>query len=392
MDMVSKRNARGDGFAGIRLLAAVGAVMVLIAAGVMGCGSSSSTAIAPFAGVWVANGGVGRVSHFSGTELNASGSFNAGPVTVVNSTVLVSPQDTVFDSGGNMFVVDGGLNNGKGTNAAVYEFTASQLTSLNTTSNPVPAFTISLIGGTVPFNFPQFGAFDGAGNLWVADSGNSVVYKFTAAQLAGLTGVGITPNAVLVSPTDFNGTLGIAFDGSGNLWVDNNGGTTIVEITAATLAAASGVTPVTANTTLNGQPIAPGSTLLTINNPWGILFNSSGDMWITNEELNVSSCSGTVIEFPSSQISGGGSLTPTPSVVLTQTSISGTQSLCDPNGLSLSTSLGNLVVANAAGPSLAEFKADQLTTGSPAPGLFFFGAATLLNMPAGLTYGPLSLQ
>jgi hypothetical protein len=391
METGSKRKVQHGGFGGVRLVAAVGVVMVLIAAGVMGCGSSS-TSIVPFAGVWVANGGVGRVSHFSGNELRASGSFNVPPVQVLNSGVLVSPQDTVFDSAGNLFVIDGGLNNGKGTAAAVYEFTATQLTSLNTTSNPVPSFTISTLSGGVGFNFPQFAAFDSGGNLWVSDAGNSVIFKFSASQLSGTTGVGITPAAILASPASFNGTLGITFDSSGNLWIDNNGGTTIVEITAATLAAASGVTAVTPNTTLNGQPISTGSTLLTIENPWGILFDSSGNMWITNEENPaVNPCSGTVIEFLASAIAGGGSLTPTPNVVLTQTAISGTESLCDPNGITRN-SLGTLVVANAGGDSLAKFASSQLTTGSPTPNEFFVGAATLLNMPTGLTFGPLTLQ
>jgi hypothetical protein len=391
METGSRWKVEHGRFGGMRLVVAVGAVMLLIMAGVMGCGGSSSSFIAPFAGVWVANGGVGRVSHFTGTELNASGSFNVPPKTLLNSGVLISPQDTVFDSSGNMYVVDGGLNNGKGTGAAVYKFSNAQLASLNTTSNPVPTFTISNLSGGVGFNFPQFAAFDSGGNLWVSDAGSSIIFKFSSAQLSGVTGVGITPTAVLTSPASFTGTLGITFDSAGNLWIDNNGGTTIVEITAAALATASGVTAVAPSTTLNGAPIAPGSPLLTINNPWGILFDSSGNMWITNEELSVSACSGTVIEFLASAIAGGGSLTPTPNVVLTQTAISGTQSLCDPNGISRN-SQGNMVVANAAGNSLAEFKAAQLTSGSPAPGLFFVGAATLLNMPTGLSYGPLSLQ
>src|SRR5208337_4077170 len=111
------------------------------------------------------------------------------------------------------------------------------------------------------------------------------IFKFNAPHLTG-AGFSGTPDAVFTNPAVglgiFNGPLGIAFDASGNLWVENNGGTTIVEIAAAVVNAAVGVsTPVIA-TTLNNTVPPPGG-LDTINNPWGILFDANGNMWITNE-------------------------------------------------------------------------------------------------------------
>ena len=387
------REAKGGRFGWKTVAAGVSAVMMLLAIGAVGCGGGGNSQIFPFAGVWVANGGGGNVLHFSGGVLNFAGAFNFPPSTFLNSGVFTSPQDTLFDKDGNLWVVDGGLNDGAGTGAAVFEFVSAQLASLNSQSAPAPAFIVKALAGATTFNFPQFAAFDGAGNLWISDAVNNVIFKFSAMQLTAATGVGLTPAAVLQGAVRgvFNGTLGIAFDPAGNLWVENNGGTTIVKITTAQLAAANGPTnPITPTTVLTSSVIAGG--LPTINNPWGILFDAKGNMWITNEQLSVSACSGSVVEFAAASIAGVGILTPAPAVVITQAAINGTTSQCDPNGITMNKS-GNITIANAGNNTLAEFTAAQITTsGALTPHLFLNGAATTLNGPTGLSYGPLTLQ
>ena len=375
----------------LALFGAVGAVVALLAAVAVGCGSSSSS-IAPFAGVWVANGGGANVEHFSGNEISVlAGVFNLPPTTFLNTKVFTSPQDTTFDSSGTMWVVDGGKNDGLGTGAAVFAFVAAQLAHLNSQPAPAPGVIVKpVVGVNNLFNFPQFAAFDTAGNLWVSDSANNAIFEFTATQIK--SPLVASTNAVLVS-AGFNGPLGIAFDGTGNLWICNNGGTTIVEIAAAVVNAASasgGTVTVTPATTLNSDGLATPS----INNPWGILFDGSGNMWFTNEQLTppTGDPNGTVVEFTATSIAGGGALTPAPNVTLHATSVGGTTSFGDPNGISMN-SAGNITVANAGNSSLAEFTAAQITTtGSPVPHVFFVGAATTLIGPTGLTYGPLSLQ
>jgi streptogramin lyase len=173
--------------------------------------------------------------------------------------------------------------------------------------------------------------------------------------------------------------------------VENNGGTTIVQIAAAVVNGAVGVTAVAPATVLASTVPPPGG-LPTINNPWGIVFDISGNMWITNEQLSISACSGSVVEFTKAAIGGGGLLTPAANVVITQTAVGGTNSLCDPNGITMNKN-GNIVVANAAGNSLAEYTASQITnSGNLTPHTLITGAGTLLNAPTGLTFGPLTLR
>jgi len=366
------------------LAISVGAVMAVIAAIAIGCGSSSSSFIVPFAGVWVANGGGADALHYSGVELHLTGSVNINPKQKLNTGTLVSPQDTLFDGGFGMWLVDGGKGDGLGTGAALDHYTSVQLASLNTTSDPVPAIVIK----SASFNFPQFAAFDSSKNLWVSDSANNVIFEFSAAQTTTVSTVPIVPVATLTN-VNFNGPLGIAFDSGNNLWIENNGGTTVVEVASAVLTAAAGITPVPLATTLNASTVGG---LLTINNPWGLVFDADGDLWITNEQLSVSACAGTVVEFSKASISGFGNLTPAPSVVLTPTAVGTTFSLCDPNGITMNKQ-ENIVVANAAGNSLARYSSSQIgASGSPVPALLIFGGATTLNGPTGLIYGPLSLQ
>ena len=381
----SKAAGKWNWFRGKALPVSVGAVMAVIAAIAIGCGGSSSSFIVPFAGVWVANGGGADALHFSGAELHLSGNVNINPKQKLNTATFVSPQDTLFDSGLGMWLVDGGDATAvPPVPAALDHFTSVQLASLNTTSNPVPAIVIK----SASFGFPQFAAFDADKNLWVSDSMNNVIFEFSAAQATTVSVVPIVPVATITNAS-FNGPLGIAFDADDNLWIDNNGGTTVVEVASAVLKAAVGVTPVTLNTALLSQTIGG---LMTINNPWGILFDSEGNLWISNEQLSVSACAGSVVEFLASQISGSGTITPTPNVVLTPTAVAGTFSLCDPNGITMSKQ-NNLVVANAAGDSLSRYSSSQITaSGNPTPALFIFGGLTTLDGPTGLIYGPLALQ
>jgi len=59
-----------------------------------------------------------------------------------------------------------GLNDGKGTGAAVYEFNSAQPVALayNPKSDASFFVTSALTDGTI-FNFPQFAAFDTAGEI-----------------------------------------------------------------------------------------------------------------------------------------------------------------------------------------------------------------------------------
>jgi hypothetical protein len=395
-----------------------------LALSVAGCGGSSGGGPAPSSGVaiWTTNQAVtpgssdpAGVLEFTQNQLRHLSVANVAPKKQNLSGSFFSPQDTLFDSANDLFVVDGGDGDAD-TTEAVYVFTSKQLSQLKKNDAPAPVFTISELGGDVPFIFPQFGAFDANGNLWVSDTGLQsnqndsgdegigVIFKFTAQQLTATTGVGIIPAAVLEGP-NLLGPLGMAFDGSGNMWVANNGGTTLVKIAASTLSSASGVVdfvPVAATfeSTTASQP----GELPSINGPWGLAFDDFGNLWVSNEQniiveeasaaINLAAAPaapetpGSLVQFSEAIVSAAtGTTTPTPTVVLTPASVDSESSIDDPQGLSIDLRDDFLFIANAAGDSVAGFNIDGIASGSPVPNVFVFGDNTTLNAPAGLVIG-----
>ena len=339
--------------------------------------------------LWVANGGGHNVLEFSSYQFDLEGVVSNNPHRINQSGVFISPQDTVFDRAGNLWVVDGG--NGLGTGQGVFEFTREQLNQLIDNSNPTPVFAITNSDGVPGFIFPQFAVFDRAGDLFIEDTGNaekSVIDAYSAQQLLIFKGKGLKPACVFAS-SDFHGPLGAIFDKANNLFVAQNGDSTIVRINATDLSLT--------NPACNKRPVnlAPevilssnNSTPPSINGPWGLAFAKDGNLWISNEQ-NVppnNSGTGTIVVFAAKDINKTG--TPTPLVTLTTTSLDGLDTVDDPQGISFN-SVGDLAVANAGDNTIAGFDHNQLgQSGSPIPRVFFARTNTMLNAPTSLIFGP----
>ena len=141
---------------------------------------------------------------------------------------------------------------------------------------PTPQTTISDFPST-----PIFGvAFDASGDLWVSTV-KSVV-EFSKAELA-------TANPAPTVTISSSGGAQLVFDASGDLWMVTGGGpdcfgtpctNEVVELTKAQLAASGSPTPaVTISSTKAG---AAGS----LYGPYSLAFDSSGDLWVENFNNN----------------------------------------------------------------------------------------------------------
>jgi hypothetical protein len=197
------------------------------------------------------------------------------------ATTLVSPAGLAFDSRGDLWVADAGSHN-------VVEFSASQLVS--SSGSAMPAVVISSPNGA-NINLPVGIAFDGGGNLWVANSVLNDVVEFTPEQLVAS---GSPTPAVTLAPAanSIQDPSLIAFDAAGNLWVPNTG--TVVEFSRDQLTASGSPTPVVI---LNSTGL---------DRPAGIAFDASGDLWVANINSGI-------LEFSPSQIERSGK--PTPHIV-----------------------------------------------------------------------------
>ena len=150
------------------------------------------------------------------------------------------PLGITADSAGNVFVSDANNNNiRKITSVGV-------VTTLAGTSGVQGSADGS--GAAAQFNYPFGIAADTAGNLYVADAGNSTIRKITSAgvvtTLAGTPGVFGSADGSGAA-AQFSNPYGIAADTAGNLFVADTSNQTIRKITAAgvvtTLAGTAGV-------------------------------------------------------------------------------------------------------------------------------------------------------
>jgi hypothetical protein len=91
-------------------------------------------------------------------------------------------------------------------------------------------------GAAASFTFPQGVAVDGAGSLYVADTGNNTIRKISSAgvvtTLAGTAGISGSANGIGAAAS-FKLPGGVAVDGAGNVYVADTGNNTIRKITSA---------------------------------------------------------------------------------------------------------------------------------------------------------------
>ena len=79
-------------------------------------------------------------------------------------------------------------------------------------------------GGATNFNNPLGIAVDGSGNVWVSNQ-SSVTELLKSSSYSASSAVNISGGT-----TNFNFLYGIAIDGSGNVWVPNYGNNSVTEI------------------------------------------------------------------------------------------------------------------------------------------------------------------
>lgn len=226
--------------------------------------------------------------------------------------------------------------------------------------------------------------FDSAGDLWVADWLHHKLVEFTPSQLAT---TGSPTPTITITSASFSSLSAVEFDKSGNLWVADNSST------ADSTGSTGEVFEFTPSQLSAGGSQSPSIALATstIDRPYPIAFDKSGNLWLANFDTD------TVQEFAASDLTGSGVITPAATVTLSETNVTtstGTaQSLDGPNGLAFDNS-GDLWVSNWYSDnhgSLAEFTPSQIAaSGSPSPKVFLDSDASGSNMnnPVLIAFGP----
>jgi hypothetical protein len=185
------------------------------------------------------------------------------------------PSDLAVDSGGNVYVADT-------YNHAIRKITPAGVV---TTLAGLQGISGSADGtGTAArFYTPGGVTVDGSGNVYVADTGNQTIRKVTSAgvvtTLAGaLATAGITD--ATGTAASFNNPLGVAVDGSGNVYVADTSSSTIRKVTPAgvvtTLAGTAGLVGTTDGTGTSGL----------FNSPHNVTADSTGNLYVADTGSN----------------------------------------------------------------------------------------------------------
>ena len=213
-------------------------------------------------------------------KINATGSVS----TLVGNTqgfangtgsyaLFNQPTGVAVDAAGNVYVAD---NN----NHLVREISPAGVVTTLAGSGLQGSSNGPATGAS--FSYPQGVAVDATGNVYVADYGNNLIRKISAAglvtTLAGKDSAGAN-NGVDTAAT-FNQPTGVAVDGAGNVYVADEGNNLIREISPAGVVS-----------TFAGSG-APGSTNGTgvkasFNGPTGIAVDASGNVYVADYGNNL---------------------------------------------------------------------------------------------------------
>ena len=274
----------------------------------------------------------GNVRIAPGIATVVGGGFTLPGITAIPATSasLDSPSAAVMDGAGNLFVADSGNNLVEEVSA-----TTGQIVVVAGGGSIIPSGT-AVAATSASLNSPAGVALDGAGNLYIADSGNNLVEEVSATtgQIVAVVGSGSTiPNSTATPANNalLNGPTGVAVDGAGNLYIADSLNDLVEEVSATTgeivvVAGGGSTIPSTA---------AIAATNARLGEPRGVALDAAGDLYIADAGNNqideVSATTGKIMV-----VAGGGSAIPgTNTLLATSASLSGPNSVAVDGGSNL---------------------------------------------------------
>jgi hypothetical protein len=274
-------------------------------------GTVSGTA-AVLGTAYISGTGTGGLGVFAaGNEIPVAGQYGLytllGDGNLATNAELYLPSGVVLDGAGNTYIADAGHNRIRMVCASESSATiaGTSCTGANVIAtiagNGNPAYSgDGGLASSATLNNPTGLAIDGAGNLYIADSGNNVVREIVAATGVIATIAGNSAGTVCGGHTDAVGdgcapaqaTLnlpqGVTVDSGGNVYIADTYNHRIREVSASTGLITTVAGNGTTNTNGSGGYSGDGglATAAELNYPYAVAFDSSGNMYIPDSANN----------------------------------------------------------------------------------------------------------
>lgn len=220
----------------------------------------------------------------------------AGVVTTVAANGFGSPLGIGSDTAGNAYIADRNAQ-------VIFKLSPAFAVTILAGSRPVDGVADGS-GTNARFRYPQAVAADRDGNLWVSDLAETVrkinVTTGTVTRMAGLPDNDGTQDG-LGNSARFEYPAGMAIDGNGNLFIADTDAQTIRRMTPA-----GQVTTMAGAPRQAGKTDASGAAAR-FRDPWGLAFDGSGNLFIAdsgNHIIRMMTPGGTVTTYAGSGNAG----------------------------------------------------------------------------------------
>jgi len=229
--------------------------------------------------IYIADTGNSRVRRISSggtiTTLAGNGtpgySGDGGPAA---GAQLNFPEAVAADSAGNVYISDTGNGRVRKISAGGVISSIAGDGSTGYSGDGGPATSAAL-------NYPTGLALDAAGNLYIADSGNSRIRKVSTkgviTTVAGSRTLGYAGDGGPATSAALNYPYGVALDAAGDLYIADTGNSVIREVSAGVINTVAGKAKSSGYTGDGGPAIAA-----QLDNPYSVATDSKGDVFIVD--------------------------------------------------------------------------------------------------------------
>lgn len=217
--------------------------------------------------VFVADQGNDRIREIlpSGQVVTIAGNGTSGNVDGPAATAEFSnPAGVAVDAAGNLYVADY-------RNHSVREISAGNVTTI--AGNGSPGFADGPVA-SAQFSYPLGVAIDGSGNLYVADSNNNRIREISGGIVTTLAGNGTASYLDgAAASAEFHGPNSVAVDASGHVFVADGSNNVIREISGGMVTTMAGSNA--------GYLDGPARSAM-LNGPNGLALDADGDLYIAD--------------------------------------------------------------------------------------------------------------